>query len=372
MKKSLFYAGISAVIFAAAPFAARACTSWMVFSDLTKNNTNILHKNRDSKSTNVAAFVSKPDAKRKWVALNNTDAGVNAGVNTSGLAGVMNSGERCIDPPNVRKGGKDTTVIMRVILESCDTAKQAVAKLEEIIKSGDYHHGESGSTFFFCDINEGYVCELTYKHVSSQRFDRGYTVRANIWQNPNMYELSRSTLLGHLHSSARAYMALSMLNQAIDTNKKVTVADSFAISRHHQMPENSPMKRSLCGKTTNSGVTIEIDREYPEVLSVLFATIGPPRNTLYIPIPVCAEKLHPAMGDHRWSNAAWKHFEKNSFSAPIPEAWSKFETDAVAKFAAAKAEARKLLKSGKRAEAIALINATAETIWKNAAALLGI
>ena len=78
------------------------------------------------------------------------------------------------------------------------------------------------------------------------------------------------------------------------------------------------------------------------------------------------------MGDHRWSNAAWKHFEKNSFSAPIPEAWSKFETDAVAKFAAAKAEARKLLKSGKRAEAVKVMNSTAESIWNEAAKLLNI
>ena len=29
------------------------CTSWMIFSDLTGNNTNILHKNRDALSRDI-------------------------------------------------------------------------------------------------------------------------------------------------------------------------------------------------------------------------------------------------------------------------------------------------------------------------------
>ena len=373
MKKSLVFAVFCiALFFAGTPFESRGCTSWMVFSDLTKNNTNILHKNRDSKSKNIITFLSPETSKRKWVAVGNTPEGVNVGINASGLAGAMNSGERCIDPPNTRKGGMDTTVIMRVILESCDTAAQAVAKLQEIIKSGDYNHGDSGSTFFFCDVNEGFVCEMNSKYCSAQRISRGYTVRANIWQNPNMYELSRNTLKGHLHSSTRAYMALSMLNKVYDTNKKITVADSFEISRHWKLPDDAPMKRSLCGKTTNTGATVEIDREYPDVLSVLFVTIGPPRNTVYIPIPVCAEKLHPAMGDYRWSTTAWKNFDAVTFEAPIPAEWSKFESAAVAEMVAAKAKARQLLKAGKRDEAVKLINSTAEAIWGKAVTLLKI
>ena len=373
MKKILIFAVVcAALFFAAFPLKSSACTSWMVFSDLTGNNTNILHKNRDSKTKEIIAFMSSPNAKRKWVALGSNTAGVNAGINVSGLAGVMNSGERCIDPPNKADKKYHTPAIMLTILESCDTAKQAVSKLQEIVKSGKYYHNNNGSIFFFCDTDEGYVCEINAKYCSVQRLDRGYTVRANIWQNTNMYELSRSTISSHLHSSARAYMAISLLNKAMDENKKITVADSFAASRHYKMDEKSPMKRSLCGETTNSGATVEIDREYPDVLSVLNVTIGPPRNTVYVPIPVCAEKLHPAMGDFRWSKAARKHFDKHSFSAPIPEEWSKFETAAVAKMAKAKVEARKLLKSGKRKEAVKLLNSVAESIWNEAAALLKI
>lgn len=373
MKQLLTFVVICATWFAAnIPFETRGCTSWMVFSDLTKNNTNILHKNRDSKSRNIIAFMSKPEVKRKWVALGNTPEGVNAGMNSSGLAGVMNSGGRCIDPPNKGKKGYDTTVMMRIILESCDTAEQAVAKLKELVREKKYNHGDKGSIFFFCDTKEGYVCEMTAEYCSSQQITRGFTVRANVWHNPNMYELNRNTLGAHLHSAARMYMAISLLNKAIDENKKITVSDSFEISRHFQMPETSAMKRSLCGLDTNASATLEIDREYPDVLSTLYVTIGPPRNTIYMPLPICAEKLHPAMSNYRWSEAAWKHFEALSFKAAIAKEWSEFEAAATAKVAKAKVEARKLLKSGKRAEAVKLINSTAETLWDEAAALLKI
>ena len=32
------------------------CTSWMIFSDLTGNNTNILHKNRDATARSIAVI----------------------------------------------------------------------------------------------------------------------------------------------------------------------------------------------------------------------------------------------------------------------------------------------------------------------------
>ena len=94
---------------------AHECTSWMVFSNLTKNNTNILHKNRDSKIRNVAAYMSAPNAKRKWIAIGN--ASTNSGMNSSGLAGAMNSGEKTPDPANPKgQGRKDTVVLLEVVL----------------------------------------------------------------------------------------------------------------------------------------------------------------------------------------------------------------------------------------------------------------
>lgn len=41
------------------------CTSWLVFSDLTKNNTNLLHKNRDSPKQNIAVLLNVKGAGRQ-------------------------------------------------------------------------------------------------------------------------------------------------------------------------------------------------------------------------------------------------------------------------------------------------------------------
>ena len=345
------------------------CTSWMVFHDLTGNNTNILHKNRDAKERDIAVFISPADSPRKWIAIG-TDIPTNMAINASGLAGVMNSGEKCINPPT-DSSKKRTPAMMKVIMESCDTASQAVDKLKELQNAGDYWHaGGSGSIFFFLDRNEGYICEMTAKDLTVSSYKDGFAVRANIWQNPGMYKYSRSSVKSYLNSSARAYAAISGLTQMIDKSGKITPLGIFELSRSTQMPEGSSEKRCVCFTKTNSTATLEIDRQYPDVLSTGYFTLGHPRHTIYLPVPICTEKVMPAMADFSWSKAVWTRFDKLGLDAPIPEKWLAFEKEYMAKYNAAKAEARKLLDSGKRAEAVKLINAAAAEIWNEAAALL--
>ena len=360
----------TALLIALNPSNAHGCTSWMVFSDFTKNGTNILHKNRDATPRIITVFRSAPTSPRKWVALGSPGY-TNMGINTSGLAGVMNSGEICVDPPNV-VGKKSTPQMMQAVLESCDTAAQAVNKLKELIAAGDYSHGKKGSIFFFLDRNEGYICEITGKYCSAQRYDNGYAVRANIWQNPGMYQLSRNNIKGHLNSSARAYIAISGLNAIMDKHGKIALLDIFDLSRHYLMPEKSTQPRSVCFKLTNSTASLEVDKQYPDVLSTMYATIGHPRHTVYVPVPVCAEKFLPSMESPKWSAAVFKRLDALKLEAPIPAEWTKFEQDSMAEYTKAKAEARKLLDAGKRAEAIKLVNSAAEKIWIAAEKLLKI
>lgn len=364
---SIFCCGL-ATAFENDPELEHECTSWMIMHDLTKNNTNILHKNRDARSRKITVYLSPANSPRKWIASGN-DGHTTMGMNASGLAVVMNSGERCINPPNV-KGKKGTPAMLRAVIESCDTAAQGVAKLKQLVNAGDYSHGEKGSIFFLLDSKEGYVCEMTAKDFTFQKYTNGYAVRANSWQNQGMQRCSRSSVHGYLNSAARLCVAYSGLNAALDKSGKITLLDSFELSRHFQMPEKSSEKRSVCFKNTNSSADLEIDRQYPGVLSTGYFTIGHPRHTLYVPVPVCAEKLHPAMSDLKWSAAAWQRFNKLGLAAPIPEKWLNFEKESVARYAEAKEKARKLLNQNKRAEAVKLLNTTAENIWKKAADIL--
>lgn len=351
------------------PFEGVCCTSWMVFSDLTGNGTNILHKNRDSASRKVFISSSEPGAKLKWISLGS--GGANIGFNSSGLAGCMNSGEKCSDPPSV-EGKKSTPKMLQVILAECNSAAQAVAKLRQFVKDGDYSHRQRGSIFLFMDSREGYICEITAKVCTAQHFNSNYTVRASVWHNPLMYQYSREEFEIYLKASSRAYIAISGLNRMLDETGKITLPGIFEHSRHHIPPKKSPFNRSICGKTTNSAASIEIDKEYPQVLSTMYAAIGHPRHTVYVPIPIVTEYIPPIMKNRKWSMTAYKRLDELDLNSPIPEEWTKFEKESMASYTKAKAYARKLLAAGKSAEAAALLNFTAKKIWKKAAVMLNI
>ena len=105
------------------------------------------------------------------------------------------------------------------------------------------------------------------------------------------------------------------------------------------------------------------------MLSTAYVTIGHPLHTVYIPVPVCAEKVLPVMNNKAWSQAAFDRFDKLGLQ-DIPAEWANFERESMAQYIAAKEKARQLLKKGKRAEAVKLVNTTAEVIWVKAAKLL--
>ena len=344
------------------------CTSWIIFSDLTKNNTNILHKNRDSAARNIRVMQSEKGSPRRWIGLGNDDS-LCMGMNASGLAGAMNSGETCIDPPDA-PGKKTTPALLKAILESCDTAASAVKKLQEFQRKGDYSHGKKGSIFFFADVKEGYICEMTAKFCSVQRYDSSYTFRANIWHNPGMAQFSRNGLNKFLDSCGRESVVLDVFGSALDKNGKLTLTDTLRLCRQDQQLAGSPLERSVSYKNTNSASTLVIHREFPQTLSTLWVLIGHPRHTIYMPIPICAEKLLPSMLTPEWSAASWKRFKELGLHAEIPAQWTALEKQSIAKYEKAVSEAEKLLRGGKKAQAVKLLNQTAAGIWEKTYALV--
>jgi peptidoglycan hydrolase-like protein with peptidoglycan-binding domain len=83
-----------------------------------------------------------------------------------------------------------------------------------------------------------------------------------------MQRCSRSSVHGYLNSAARLCVAFSGLNAALDKSGKITLLDSFNLSRHFKMPEKSSEKRSVYFKNTSSSADLEIDRQYPGVLEL--------------------------------------------------------------------------------------------------------
>ena len=352
------------------------CTSWIVFSDLTEDGSNILHKNRDSISRRVIVMRSADSSPRKWIGMGSRGRidYLCMGLNASGLAGVMNSGEPTHENTiDLKWKGRGTGALLQDILENCDTAAQAAERLRSFIDRKDYCEEEKqGSIFLFVDADEGYVVEITAGSCSARRYDRGYVLRANIWRNPGMPQLAESNWKRFLGNSIREYAVMSALNRILDKKGKLGVADMLSVARDCEAPKRAPLVRRVCYKFTNSASTLVVDREFPDVLSAGYLTIGPPRHTVCVPIPVCAEKFDRRMTDASWSGAAWARFDKFGYDAPMPKEYLEFEEKSRAEYEAKRSEARKLLKAGKRAEAVALLNASAAKICEAAAKLLGI
>lgn len=381
MSKNLVKA-LSGVCCLAAAVAADAaefdheCTSWLIFSDLTGNGTHILHKNRDAKARNLLPLSSRPDSPRKWIGLGHRDVGGNAvfvcmGINSSGLAAVVNSGENTVEPSDP-KGTMRTPLILQQCLAECDTASQAVEKVREMLRTRRYSHGKRGSIFLFMDTKEAYIAEATAERCSVTRYDHGYAFRANIWHNSDMASVADGTIGSWLNSCNREYMVRQHLNRVWRKQGKITVADNLDLSRLCTTPKGSPIARTICSKSTNSASTLEIDLRHPDVLSTGYFLIGPPRHTISLPFPICAEKFLPSMTELRWSAAAWKRFDERGFDAKIPPIWRAFETASLERYQAVRAEAKKLLDEGQRDKAVKLLNDTAADIWKSAETLLKI
>ena len=353
------------------------CTSWLIFSDLTGNATHLLHKNRDASPRNLLPLLSRPDSPRKWIGLGDGKPGGTAagtvhvcmGINSSGLAAAVNSGEITVEP-SAPRGPVGTPAILRSCLEECDTASQAVEKVREFLRARRYAHGKRGSLFLFMDTKEACIAEVTAERCSAARYDHGYALRANIWHNPDMASVAVNTIDSWLNSCNREYMVIRNLNRVRQTQGKITAADCLAISRLCTTPHGSPITRTLCSQSTNSASTLEIDLQHPEVLSTGYFLIGPPRHTICVPVPICVEELPPAMTELRWSAAAWKRFDERGFDAKIPPKWREFEAASLERYQAVRAEAKKLLDAGRRDEAVKLLNDTAASIWEAARKLL--
>ena len=343
------------------------CTSWMVFADLTGNGTHVLHKNRDSPARHIAVKQSAPGAPRRWIGLSNKESPC-MGMNEKGLAGAMNSGETCVDPPD-NPAGKSTPQILQTVLENCDTAAEAVKKLRQLIRAGDYSHGKRGSIFFFLDPREGYICETTAKVCTVQRYREGYAFRANVWRNPGMAQLSRNTPMEYLDSCGRESVVRAALNGALERKQRIGLADILALAREDKPEKDSPLERSIFSKTTNSAATLVIHREFPTVLSTMYALVGQPRHTLYLPIPLCAETLDCRLTEPVWSDAARARFETLGLHSEIPAEWIAFEKKSMADYEKASAKALELLRKGDEAQAVRTLTSAAGKIWREAFAL---
>ena len=344
------------------------CTSWVVLPGLTENKSMMLHKNRDSDVAKLKFYRRSPRGKNAWMALG--DAGrvtANMGLNDKGVAIVMN----CGDPSDgTSEGpGASTPVIAKTALEECATAAEAVEKIKEFVETKRYHHGKRGSIWFVADAREAWIAENDGLRFAAHKVVGDFDVRANAWHFPEMIPFSQQTPEGLVNYSRREFAVRDHLfARGTEYARPVTVELIAEASRIPVLPE-APACYPLCGSRTNSAATIAVDCEFPGSLSAMFIAFGPPRYTLYLPVPFLLKTIPEALTSGRFSDAV---FARRASGAELPEKkCTSLEKKMNRRHHAAAEKARaRLRKGGGREEAAALLSDAFRKNWEAACAYL--
>lgn len=323
------------------------CTSWVVMPELTGGKKMLLHKNRDSnKQAKVCLRCGTGKDKIEWIALADYKAGTNMALNNYGLAIVMNSGDPS-DGISTNKTGSTTPSLSQQMISNCSSAAEAVKLLEQNLKDKNYNHGKRGSIWVITDSKTAYVVEHDAVRFAAHPVTRGFAIRANGWQFPEMVIYSRNSTKGLVNYLRReTAVRQSLFKNGTGYKEPVTVERMNEASRVNKIPED-PECYPPCGKSTIAAATIEIDCEYPGLLSTLYGSFGPPRHTAYLPVPLMVdEKQVPAeLATPAFSDAVYAR-QKNQKELLPPDKLAELELDMNKHHAAAVEEARKKLKSG--------------------------
>ena len=353
-KKMLFTLLLGAALIPALPAAEtednHECTSWVVMSDLTGGKTVLIHKNRDSKTpwkTNLFR-VSEP-GKHAWIGISNGPQkypSSNSGVNDCGVAIVMNNGDKNdAKSTPAKEGGLSTPGMAKEALENCATAEEAVKFLHELVKAKKYSHNDYGSIWIVTDPNRAFIIENSAAHFAAHEFNSGFGVRANGWHFPEMTLYSKyqpKTLVNYVRREFSVRQ--SLFADGTKYNEPVTVEKMNLASRVNTIPDD-PKCPPVCGRMTRSGCTIAIDREYPGVLTTLYAAFGHPRYTVYLPIPFLPDTIPAELTDDSFSKAILDRSEAKRELLP-QDKLIEFERGLNQRQAEAVEKARAVLKKG--------------------------
>lgn len=323
------------------------CTSWAILPDLAAENQVLLHKNRDTNLRKSVVVYRNTPGKYGYIGL--SDIGwmdVTMGMNSVGVAITMNSGD---SSDFSREYGMDTTLMARIILENCKTADEALTMLIAMLKEGVYAHGNTGSIWLIADRDKAFVIENDAGHFGVEKSESGVVIRANTWSLPSMLRYSKKSAAGVFHSRSREFAVIrELFDQGKNFDRPVTVEQVAKAARVTRIPEN-PKAAVPCASRTVSAATFSIDREFPADLSLMFAAVGNPDYTLFIPIPLTIDELPDVLLNQNFSAEVYKaHAAKRKLLTDQER--SDLEQKLNQNIRSARNEARKILQTDFSAE----------------------
>ena len=339
-------------------YTKTGCTSWIITPDVSATGACMVQKNRDYKGQNhlSARLYRAEPGKYKVITVNDLwSSGAGAVMNEKGLMIVQNDGSSVLkqELPN-RSITVGCIFMLRHIAEHCANLDEAVAMLKKFYRT---ELGRSSSIYLLADLDSGAIIETTGKHLAYAEVNFSYEVRANNYLLPGMRSTVNKTRDAFLNGANRRYAASEFLRKVVADKAKIAPFDLMRLARFRQPElEQSHKYRSVCVNASLASTMFVPDRQFPEYLSVAFVALGPQRHTVFLPIPMGLSAMPESLINGDWGSKALALSNVLPLDHQYIPEFETVETRFIDEFFAAREQARKLLVSGKRPEAVKLLD----------------
>ena len=341
---------ISSLVLAAAAVTVEACTSWVITPGSSESGRMILHKCRDNHPSKLDAAMVTPEKGFRVMRIG-ADGRTLFGINEKGVAFTTNNGN-----PLVKRAGKAAhpeDVNARRMLHECATAAEGVAWVSKYYLE---NRGRNpGGIYYIVDPAHAFMMDVGDGYVESFGFDSGVSVVANSMHLPGIEEVTTQPLRRiRIQRAREANTRAALAARRVDG--KYTLRGTRETSR--LSATTSILEKILPFRDGSiSAVTFEVDPEYPEFLSCAYVALGPQRHSVYLPTPMALEQFPDKIRDGEWGERSLRMFKALGFGDYDGlKDIERLEDKIVPEFAAARETARKLLREGKRDEAVKLLN----------------
>ena len=334
-----------------------ADTGWIVRSRESASGMMLLHGCWEAKTQLKLGMRYETPEKNRNIRFRHLRIGSRSGLtfaafNERGLAIIFTGGDPTSDPKPPANPLNVTGTFGTVSMAGkCASAPEAVKWLR-----GEFEKGRICGTLIFliADTQRAFAVECASRHFASWELPHAFCAYSNCWKLPGMDDASLGTAERAAHNYQREWTARELLRQALEKKKVISVRDSLAISRASAAEMNDPKfdkargPRKLFTSTYNrasaASYLFELDSEFPEVLSTVYAACGPQRHTVYLPIALGAADALPAeLFSDGWVGDAVRRRDAAAKDAPVDPRLLEFENRQLKEFAKAREAARILL-----------------------------
>ena len=281
------------------------------------------------------------------------------GVALTTNCGDLNGEARSFHGPRHAMGSGE---LQKLVAKNCATAAEGVELLKTVARNRLFVYSSKnyGTILLIADAHRAFLVEIGDGYAEASEVTGGIHVVTNAWKLPGGEAISQLDFPSVRSNRARDVCAAGSLREK-RVNGKYTVRGCFDTSRNirkRPLDERHPFVPGH-GKATNMSLEttcFEIDPEFPAYLSCAYVSLGPQRHTVYLPVPMAVRQLPDKMRDGRWGRMAYDH--QAAFGpdhADLPKITA-LEDKLLAEFNAVRDQARKMLKEGKKDDAVKLLN----------------